>query len=116
MVICMDHFEGQDLNYLLRHFGKTMELSKIKVYVASIFINQVYKALSDKFEIDDIYGELRKITYEPEFEQIVFTEEGIVYQLEKFKKSKTFGKYPVELYYTRKLKSVVPISISNTIT
>ena len=44
----MDSFEGQNLKYLLNHFGK-FEFVKVKAYVGKIMLNQDYELLNNQF-------------------------------------------------------------------
>ena len=43
--IVIVEFDGQDLNYLLRNFGRKFNFKKIKVYLGKIMINQNYDTL-----------------------------------------------------------------------
>lgn len=99
----MDSFEGQNLKYLLKHFGAAFDFCKVKAYVGKIQINQDYKDLNDKFFIDNLYEQCCGITYSPDF-KTCFTDDGKFYVLDVFRKNKRYSEYPVELSYKRELK------------
>lgn len=74
-ILVMDSFDGQNLKYLLNHFGSKFDFVKVKAYVGKIMINQDYAALNDQFLVENLYEQCSGITYSPDFKNC-FTTNG----------------------------------------
>jgi len=78
--LVLDEFEGQDLNYLLKHFGASFDFAEVTVFAGLIMINQSCQALEDEFEVGDLYSRCQNISFTPKFKEVSF-EGGKVYSL-----------------------------------
>ena len=91
-----EDFEGQDLKYLLEHFGSNTDYEKVKVFIAGrIMIKQDYDGLKKEFQVKNMYERCKQIKFKPNFKEITFKEGSIIYNLVKFSKNKRYHDYPV---------------------